>query len=119
MVNEDLLDYLVRMIRPFFPMNACIISNASGGDYIIEIDWNLESTLNQPNMRSKKIRILISEHTIQEYLCPDQQMRELNDIKLKNLIIKRYNLFNPYHNAGTTRFTPTEHWVIPQDVFNA
>ena len=92
MVNEDLLDYLVRIIRPLFPMNACIVPHTSGGDYIIHIDWNLERSQHQPNERSRKIKIVIPEDTIQDYLCPNKQGRELYDIKLKKLIHDRYTL---------------------------
>ena len=119
MVNEDLLDYLVRIIRPLFPMNACIVSGTSSGDYILQIDWKLESNLPQQNNRSRKIKIKISENAIQDYLCQNKQGRELYDIKLKNLIYNRYNLFNPHHDTGTTRLTPTENWLVSMDSLNA
>ena len=118
-MNEDLLDYLVRMMRPQFPMNACIVSGISGGDYIIQIDWKLENNLHHPNERSRKIRIKISENAIQDYLDHKKEQGELYDNKLKNLIHQWYKVFNPHHDAGTNRLTPVENWLISRDALNA
>jgi hypothetical protein len=118
-MNEDLLDYLVRMMRPVFPMNACIISGISGGDYLIQIDWKLENNLHQQNKRSRKIKIKISENAIQDYLDHKKERGSLYDSRIKNLIYQRYNVFNPQHDADTTRLTPTENWLISRDLLNA
>jgi hypothetical protein len=118
-MNEDLLDYLVRMMRPLFPMNACIVSGISGGDYIIQIDWKLENNLHCKNERSRKIKIKISENAIQDYLDHKKERGELYDNRLKNLIYQWYDVFNPHHDACTTRLTPTENWLISRDLLNA
>ena len=117
-MNEDLLDYLVRIIRPLFPMNACIVSDISGGDYVIQIDWKLENKLHQQNKRSRKIKIKIAENAIQDYLDHKNDRGELYDSRLKNFIYQRYSVFNPQHDAGTTRLTPTESWLISRDLLN-
>jgi hypothetical protein len=118
-MNEDLLDYLVRIMRPLFPMNACIVSGISGGDYIIQIDWKLENNLHQQNKRSRKIKIKISENAIQDYLDHKNERGEFYDSRLKKLIHQWYDVFNPHHDAGTTRLTPTENWLISRDLLNA
>jgi len=117
-MNEDLLDYLVRMIRPLFPMNACVVAGISGGDYIIQIDWKLENNSPQLNKRSRKIKIKISEKAIQDYLDHNNERAEQYDSRLKNLIYQWYSGFNPHHDAGTARLTPTENWLISRDLLN-
>lgn len=117
-MNEDLLDYLVRMMRPLFPMNACIVSGISGGDYKIQIDWQLENNLHQQNKRSRKIKIIISENAIQDYLDHKKERGELYDGRIKSLIYQWYKVFNPHHDASTTRLTPTENWLISKDLLN-
>ena len=87
-MNEDLLDYFVRMMRPLFPMNACIVSGISGGDYIIQIDWKLEDSLLRQNKRSRKINIKISENAIEDYLDHKKEQGELYDGRIKNLIYR-------------------------------
>ena len=118
-MNEDLLDYLVRMMRPLFPMNAWIVSGISGGDYIIQIDWKLENDLHHPDERSRKIKIMVSANAIQDYLDHKKERGELYDSRLKSLIYQWYNVFNPHHAGGTTRHTPPEIWLISKDLLNA
>jgi hypothetical protein len=118
-MNEDLLDYLVRMIRPLFPKNACIFSGIFREDYIIQIDWKLENGLQRENKRSRKIKIKFPESAIQDYLDYKTERHELYDSRIKNLIYQWYNVFNPHHDAGTNRFTPTENWLISRDLLNA
>jgi hypothetical protein len=118
-MNEDLLDYLVRIVRPIFPVNACIVSTISGGDYVIQIDWKLENNVHLANKRSRIIKIKISENTIQDYLDNKKERGELYDSRIKNLIYRWYSVFNPHHDAGTIRLTPTENWLISKDLLNA
>src|SRR5512136_2179 len=67
-MTEDLLDYWVRLIKPFFPANAWFVTRYSGDDHIIEIDWKLDDDPGQPNRRSRKIQITISDGAIEDYL---------------------------------------------------
>lgn len=118
-MNEDLLDYFVRMMRPLFPMNACIVSSISGGDYIIQIDWKLEDNLHDSNKRSRKVNIKIPENTIDDYLDHKKEQGELYDSRLKAIIYRWYNDFNPHHDAGSTRFIPIENWCISRGLLTA
>jgi hypothetical protein len=118
-MNEDLLDYLVRMMRPLFPTNAWIVPGISGGDYIIQIDWNLATSIHSPNERSRKIKIKIPESAIQDYIDHRKERGESYDDRLRSLIGQWYTLFDPHHDAGTTRLAPTEIWLISRDLLNA
>jgi hypothetical protein len=118
-MNEDLLDYLVRMIRPLFPKNACIISGIFREDYIINVDWQLGNDLRHQNERSRKIKIRIPENAIQDYLDHKKEQGALYDSRIKTLIYQWYNVFNPHRDAGTTRFAPTENWLISRNLLNA
>jgi hypothetical protein len=118
-MNEDLLDHLVGVMRPLFPMNAWIVSGVSAGDYIIQIDWKLENNVTHLNERSRKIRIKISETAIQDYLDHKKERGELYDCRLKGLIDQWYNSFDPHHDAGTSRLKPTENWLISKDLLNS
>lgn len=90
-MTEDLLDYWVRLIKPFFPANAWIVTRYSGDDHIIEIDWKLDDDPGQPNRRSRKIQITISDGAIEDYLGKNMKEREEFEIGLKKLIDERYN----------------------------
>lgn len=90
-MTEDLLDYWVRLIKPFFPTNAWIVTRYSKDDHIIEIDWKLDDDPGQPNRRSRKIQITISDGAIEDYLDKNMKEREVFEIGLKKLIDERYN----------------------------
>jgi len=118
-MTEDLLDYWVRLIRPFFPTNAWIVTRYSGDDHIIEIDWKLDDDPGQPNRRSRKIQITISDGAIEDYLDKDKKEREVFEIGLKKLIHERYNhptLDEPGRrgNSGST-----DKLLIAKDTLNA
>jgi hypothetical protein len=117
-MTEDLLDYWIRIITPFFPRNAWVASRHSEGDHVIAIDWRLENDPHQPNKRSRKIQIIIQEETIDDYLDKNKAERELSDIKIKQWISERYNHFNPDHDARTSRSVSTDKWRISRDVLS-
>ena len=95
-MTEDLLDYWVRMIRPFFPANAWIVTRYAGDDHVIEIDWKLEDEPGRANRRSRKIQITISEGAIEDYLDRDRKERDLFETGLKKLIHERFGHFNAH-----------------------
>ena len=117
-MTEDLLDYWLGLITPIFPNNAWIVSGFSGGNHLIQVDWKLENDPRQPNKRSRKIQITISEKAIDHYLDKNKTERELSDINLKKKILERYNSFDPDYDAQTTRTVAAERWLISREVLN-
>jgi hypothetical protein len=117
-MTEDLLDYWLRLITPIFPKNAWIVSSLSDGNHLIQIDWKLENDPHQPNKRSRKIQITISEKAIDHYLDKNKTDRELSDINLKKSILERYNSFDPDYDAQTTKSVATARWLISREVLN-
>lgn len=90
-MTEDLLDFWVRLIRPFFPANAWIVARYAGEDHLIELDWKLDDDPERPNRRSRKIQITISEEAVEQYLDKDKKEREQFETSLKKLINERFN----------------------------
>jgi len=118
-MTEDLLDYWVRMIKPFFPANAWIVARYAGDDHIIEIDWKLDDDQGRPNRRSRKIQITISEEAIDDYLDKDKKERELFEISLKKLIHERYSHFNAEQASQGSPSASTDKLRIAGDTLNA
>lgn len=117
-MTEDLLDYWVRLIKPFFPANAWIVTRYAGDDHVIEIDWKLEDEPGRPNRRSRKIQITISEEAIEDYLDKDRKEREGFEISLKKLIHERYSHFiagTPVQGGGSASM---DKLLIARDTLN-
>jgi len=118
-MTEDLLDYWVRLIKPFFPTNAWIVTRYSGDDHIIEIDWKLDDDPGQPNRRSRKIQITISDGAIEDYLDKNKQERELFETSLKKLIHERYNHSAPDEQIHRGSSASADKLLIARNTLNA
>ena len=117
-MTEDLLDYWLRIIKPLFPTNAWVASSVSGGDHLIQIDWNLENDPHRPNKRSRKIEIIIKEEAIDDYLNKNMDERALSDIKMKQWISERYNNFSFDQDAHTFNAASPDRWRISKGVLS-
>ena len=115
-MTEDLLDYWLRMIKPFFPANAWIASRLIGGDHLIEIDWNLENDPHKENRRSRKIEIIIKEEIIDDYLDRNKNERELYDSRIKAWISERYQNFCLDQEGHTSNSGSPVKWRISKDL---
>jgi hypothetical protein len=118
-MTEDLLDYWVRLIKPFFPTNAWIVTRYSGDDHIIEIDWKLDDDPGQPNRRSRKIQITISDGAIEDYLDKNKKERELFETSLKKLIHERYNHSAPDEQAPRGSSASADKLLIARNTLSA
>ena len=118
-MTEDLLDYWVRLIKPFFPTNAWIVTRYSGDDHIIEIDWKLDDDPGQPNRRSRKIQITISDGAIEDYLDKNKKEREVFEIGLKKLIHERYNHPAPDEQVHRGSSAQADKLLIARNTLNA
>jgi hypothetical protein len=116
-MNEDLLDYWLRIIKPLLPANAWIDSRLSGGDYLIRIDWKLEYDTHRQNRRSRKIEIIIKEEAIDDYLNRNVSERALSDTKMKQWISERYNDFKLDQDVTISNSAFPDRWRISKDVF--
>jgi len=117
-MSEDLLDYWLRIIKPLLPKNAWIASQLSGGDYLIKIDWKLESDPHEPNKRSRKIEMIIKEEVIDDYLNKDKDGRALSDIKMKQWIAEQYHHFSFDHDVNLSNSISPDKWRISKEVLN-
>ncbi|HLZ19596.1 MAG TPA: hypothetical protein VKO67_08275 [Smithellaceae bacterium] len=114
-MSEDLLDYWQRMIRPVFPANAWVKSSLSGGDHVMQIDWNLEDDRHKLNRRSRKIEIIIKEEFIDDYLDKSKDDRALYEVRMKKWISDRYHDFClDQENETAYSATPVK-WRISKD----
>jgi hypothetical protein len=118
-MTEDLLDYWVRLLKPFFPSNAWFVTRYSGDDHIIEIDWKLDDDPERPNRRSRKIQITISGGAIEDYLDKDKKGRELFEISLKKLVHEHYNHSSPDQQDHAGSSASADKLRIARDTFNA
>jgi hypothetical protein len=117
-MNEDLLDYWLRIIKPLLPMNAWVDSRLSGGGYLIKIDWKLENDPQKHNRRSRKIEIIIKEKVIDDYLNKNKSERELSDTKMKQWISEQYSNFRLDQDPDESESKIPYRWRISSDLLS-
>ena len=117
-MNEDLLDYWLRIIKPLLPANAWVDSRLSRGDYLIKIDWKLENDPHRQNKRSRKIEIIIMEEAIDDYLNKNTSERALSDMKMKQWISQWYNDFRLDQDINISNSAFPDRWRISKDMFS-
>ncbi len=115
-MTEDLLDYWQRMIKPLFPANAWVASRLTGGDHLMQIDWNLENDQHKQSRRSRKIEIIIKEEVIDEYLDRNKDERALYDNKIKACISERYHDFCLDQEAHASNSGSPVKWRISKEM---
>lgn len=75
-------------------------------DFCLDVQWKLKNDPNRPNKRSRKIRLIISERTIDDYSEADDQAKQKFDTKLNNYIAQYCATFNPDHDTQRDQATP-------------
>jgi len=115
---EDLLDHWVKLLTPIFPSNAWIVSEVSKDDFIIQIDWKMGSEGKRRDKRSRKIRIVIKEDVIGDYLDKNQQDRKLNNLTLWQSTYERYILFHAENDPDANHSAPSETWLVTKEYLN-
>lgn len=118
-MTEDLLDYWVRLIKPFFPANAWIVARYAVDDHVIEIDWKLDSDPARPNRRSRKIQITISDGAIEDYLDRDRKDRDVFETRLKKLIHERFSHIDASMPAERNSSASADKLLIARETLNA
>jgi hypothetical protein len=118
-MTEDLLDYWVKLIKPFFPTNAWIVTRYSGDNHIIEIDWKLDDDPRRSNRRSRKIQITISKGAIEDYLDKNKEERRLFETSLKKLIHERFNYSSSDQQIHASSPYSMDRLLIARDTLNA
>ena len=103
---KPFVDDWIAFIRPLFPKSSRIEIDV-GKDVVVRVDWKLRNDPGRPNKRSRLIRVVIPEETIQD--CPD--VKTVGS-RIKKLIQYKLSLFNPDHDTRKCGRRPVEEWVV-------
>ena len=59
-------EHWIGIIKEYFPKDAELFLHHIQ-DFCLDVDWKLKNDQSRPNKRSKKLRLIISEETIEDY----------------------------------------------------
>ncbi len=110
---EKIKEHWIDIIKNCFPQNASLFLHDLR-DFCLDVDWKLGTDQSRPNKRSKKLRLIISEETIEDYKnIVNDDHRISFDQKIVSFITDTMDHFDPEHDTPYGAATPTETIHLP------
>lgn len=105
-------EHWIGIIKEYFPKEVELFLHPIQ-DFCLDVDWKLKNDPNRPNKRSKKLRLIISEETIEDYRDANDDAKKSYDQKLKKFVEKTMAHFEPDHDTPYGRTAPVETIHVP------
>ena len=118
-MNEKLRNHWNNLLQPLFPEDSefspCIYSDR----YEATISWKITTDPQRPNKRSKTIRIVVPEETIDDYENKSVVASKSDDEKLKRFILDSFKMFEPDHDTSKEMPRPEVKWIAGSGILNS
>jgi len=105
-------EHWIDIIKDYFPQEGELFLHPIR-DFCLDVNWKLKNDPNRPNKRSKKLRLIISEETIEDYRDANDGPKNNYDQKLKIFVDEIMAHFEPEHDTPYGRTTPIETIHVP------
>ena len=118
-VDQKLRNHWDSQLRALFRKDAEFSVVELPGRYEVAVSWRINTDPERPNKRSKTIRIVVPEETIDDYENKSDTVRAQDDEKLKQFIAGSLKKFDPNHDAPKDMPCPEVKWVAGSNVLNS
>lgn len=105
-------EHWIGIIKEYFPKEVELFLHPIQ-DFCLDVDWKLKNDPSRPNKRSKKLKLIISEETIEDYRDANDGAKKGYDQKLKKFVERTMANFEPDHDTPYGRTTPVETVHVP------
>lgn len=105
-------EHWIGIIKEYFPKEVELFLHPIQ-DFCLDVVWKLKNDPNRPNKKSKKLRLIISEETIDDCRDANDDPKKSYDQKLKKFVEKTMAHFEPDHDTPYGRTTPVETIHVP------
>ena len=103
-------------IKKYFPEDADFFLNPTKDDFCLEVSWKLKNDQNRPNKKSRKLRLIIPEETIDDYREAADGSKGDYDQRLIDFVKDTMNKFKPNHDTPYGQPRPVETVLVPFDI---
>ena len=100
------------VIESVFPKGARVVALPGMKDYQLLVSWKPGTDPSRPGKRSKTVRIHIDAAAMDVFRQADESQRAYSLARLKPLLARRLELFDPDHDAPPGTEPPIEKWNI-------
>ena len=118
-MDEKLRNHWNSELRVLFPKDAEFSPVEHPDRYEVTVCWRINADQERPNKRSKTIRIVIPEDTVDDYINKLELVRARDDGKLKRFIADSLKTFDPDHDTPKEMPRPEVKWVAGSNVLNS
>lgn len=108
-MKEQLEIQLMNIIRPLFPNEAEFHHRPLSDGLVFSIAWKLKNDPTRPNKRSRRIILIVSEETLEDY---NDGNRDAIEKWITNFITENLRLFDPNHDTTYGQPEPEEQWIL-------
>ena len=105
---DEIKKHWFDIIKEYFPIGADLFLNPTKDDFCLDVGWKLKNDQNRPNKKSRKLRLIIPEETIEDYREAADGSKRSYDQKLILFMKKTMNNFEPDHNTPYGQPRPVE-----------
>ena len=105
-------EHWIGIIKEYLPKEAELFLHPIQ-DYCLDVDWKLRTDPSRPNKRAKKLRLIISEETLEDYRDANDSGKEGFDQKLIKFVEMTMANFDSNHDTPYGRTTPVETVHVP------
>ena len=110
---KDTKQHFTDVIEPLLPENSVHILQENIDDYCLNVNGKIMSDESRPNKPAKRIRIIISQETVEDYAEAPKRSQDIFDEKLIKFIKTKVESFDPEHDKGPGLTPPDELWQVP------
>lgn len=112
---KEIKEHWVDIIKDNFPKDSYQFLHQIDA-FCLDINWKLKSDPSRPNKRSKKLRLIISEETLEDYRDANDEVVNNYDQKLNKFIGDTMANFSPDHDTPYGKIEPVETIHIPVEI---
>lgn len=112
---KEIKEHWIDIIKEYFPKDSCQFLHQID-DFCIDINWKLNNDPSRPNKRSRKLRLVISEETLEDYRDANDEVKNNYDEKLTKFISDTMANFIPDHDTPYGQTEPVETIHVPVEI---
>lgn len=100
------------LVETVFPKGARVVALPGRGEFQLLVSWRLGTDPARPSKRSKTVRILIEEEALDAFRQANESQRGYSVTRLRAMLARRLELFDPNHDTPMGVEPPIEKWTI-------
>ena len=110
---DEIKRHWLDIITDYFPEESELTLSPTKDDFSLDVSWKLITDQNRPSKRSRILRLIIPDETIQDYSNAGDTSKSSYDQRLIDFVKDTINKFQPDHDTPIGQPRPVETVRVP------